>query len=357
MDPVGSPLAQYGLIGVIGHRAISLGGQEATLTSQATSGLVSPGVAGLGEVTGTVLDLQPQSVQLKAYVNNATLAGVRLQTAQTAMTSISSLAATLATSLTQLSTESGSSLTTAISSIAALARSALGGLPSILNTKSGDTYVFAGVDGTVAPVVDPSSVTTGALSSGIANAVSGLAANGVSATLASIVSAVSNNSIFSPDLSISPAPPAASIDVGFGQSAITGIPATSGQGMAAPSSTSTGSSVNDLVAVLSAVSSLSSLNAADPQLSALVSGLRTMLGGARTGLSAMTSTLGVSQQQVKAVTATNAALSDVLTSQMAGLTSVDLPTVATQLTETQNQLMASYEIISDLKGMSLAAYI
>ncbi len=355
MDALGGSLSNFGLIGTVGIYADKLGRQEAGLTAQSTSGLISSGVTGLGAATSQVLDLQPQITQLSALTANASLAAVRLQTAQTALTSISSLAQSFATSLTQLSTENGSSLTTGIAALAGTAESDLGALAGMLNTKAGDVYVFAGSDGTDAPIPDPGTITNGPLSSSVALAVSGLGMNSATTTLSSIIAAVSGNPVFSPSLNT--APTAASVDVGPGESATVSLPATSTAGMGPASATSTGSGVNDLIAVLSAVSNLASGDGSNTQFGGFLSGLKTTLNGALGGLDAMTSTLAVSQQQVAAATSTNAAMSAALTTQMNGLTSVDLPTVATRLTATQNQLMASYEIINDLKSLSLASYL
>ena len=355
MNGIGASLTDYGLIGTVGDYATVLNGRETLLTAQATSGLVATGVTGLGADTSKVLNLQPQLAQLGAFANNAILAGTRLDTAQTALSSISTLATSLQTSLTQISASTGSSLQTSIETAAAQASEQLGTLTSLLNTTSGDSYVFGSVDPTATPVPDPASVGSGPLSARVASAVAGLSASGAAATLQSIIAGATTDPIFSPSLSGSTQ--AQSVTVSFGQKAVVSLPATSTVGMSGATATSTGSGLGDLVAVLSAVAHLSPSQASSTQFSGLISGLQTILDGAQTGISAMTSTLAVSQQQVTSETATNSSMSDALTSQLGDLTSVDLPTVSTQLSETQNQLMASYEIINDLKGMTLADYL
>jgi flagellar hook-associated protein 3 FlgL len=351
----GSSLTDYGLIGTIGNYATALNGRETLLTAQATSGLVATGVTGLGADTSKILNLQPQLAQLTAFAGNATMAGSRLDTAQAALSSISTLASTLQATLTQVTTSSGSGLQTALESAAAQAGAQLGTLTSLLNTKSGDGYVFAGSDATEAPVPDPTGVASGALSSGAAAAIGGLEANGAAATLQSVIAGANANSIFAPGLS--GGAQGQTVAIGFGQQAVVGLPATSTVGMSGANATSTGSGLGDLVAVLSAVAGLSPSDAGSSQFSTFISGLQTALSGAQTGIGAMTSTLAVSQQQVTSETTVNGLISDALTSQIGDLTSVDLPTVSTQLSETQNQLMASYEIINDLKGMTLADYL
>ena len=355
MNVINGSLANYGLIGQVGIRANALSDRETSLTEEVTTGLVSSSITGLGASTSEVLNLQPQLAQLDALTSNATMASSRLQVAQSAMTSISAIASTLATNLTQLSTEQGSALPTALSSTATTAKGDLSALASALNTTFGGIYVFGGADETTQPVTNPGAITSGPLSASIAASVSGLATNGASATLSAVISAMSTNSVFAAGLVSNPQP--SLIDVGLGETATVGLPATSTSGMNAASATSTGSSVNDLIAVLSALSSLDPGQAGNPQLGGFLSGLQQALTGSQNGLSTITSTLGVAQQQVSAASDTNAAVSNALTTQLGSLTSVDIPTVATQLTATQNQLMASYEIVSDLKGLSLAAYI
>ena len=355
MNAIGASLINYGLIGTVGNYATALNGRETLLTAQATTGLVATEVTDLGADTSKVLNLQPQLAQLGAFADNATMAATRLDTAQTALSSISTLATSLQTSLTQISTSTGLSLQTSIQSAAAQASADLGTLGSLLNTSSGDNYVFGSVDPTVTPVPDPTDATSGALAASVASAVSGLGTNGAAATLQSIITGATTNSIFAPSLSANTQ--GQSVVVGFGQQAVVGLPVTSTVGMSGPTATSTGSGLGDLVAVLAAVASLSSSQANSTQMPDLISGLKTILNGAQGGIAAMTSTLAVSQQQVTSETATNSSMSDALTSQLSGLTSVDLPTVSTQLSETQNQLMASYEIINDLKGMTLANYL
>jgi flagellar hook-associated protein 3 FlgL len=354
MNAIDQSLSNYGLIGRVGIQAATIQVAETTLTGQATSGLIAPEVAGLGGVTGQVLDLQPQLAMLTAYSTNATLASSRLDITQSALTSLSSMASSMAAKLTQLSTSTGSNLQTAIRAVSQSARTDLDALGSILNTKSGNDYVFAGADAQTAPVIDPTSLATGATATAVGTAVAGLASNGAPATLASIMSVFTANPVFSPGIATATN---ATVDVGSGVSAIVGLPASSTAGMTGASATSTGSGMSDLVAVLTTLSNFGTLSGSEPQFTTFVSDVQTMLSGAERGIDAITTTLGVSQQQIKTESSTNTATADLLSAQISSLTSVDLPTVATQLSATQNQLMASYQLIADLKGMNLANYL
>ena len=356
MSGISNDLSSYGLIGRVGDYAVSIDRRETNLTTQTTTGLVATNVADLGSVTSQVLDLEPQLAQLSALSANATLAGNYLQSAQTSLSAITSIASTMSTSLTTLSTESGTGLTTAITDYAAQAKDDLGTLMGLLNTNSGDSYVFGAPGDTTAPVPNVRAAADGPLASSIAGAVTGLGANGVAATLQSIVTAVTGAGLFSPSQNPSTA---TTIDVGVGEQATVGYPATTTVGMADADASvpTTGSSIQDLIGILSAVSNLGASAAQAPDFDSFVSGMQTMLQNAQGGLSAIVSSLGVSQQQVSAASDTNADTSTALSTQIGDLTSVDLPTIATQLAATQNQLTASYEIINDLKGMTLAAYL
>ena len=347
MSGIGNDLENYGLIGRIGGYAVRLNRAETDLTAQSTSGLISPNVTGLGIGTSQVLDLQPQVAQLAAYTQNATVAGNRLTAAQTTLSSISSIASAMSTNLTSLSAQDGTDLSTSISAISTEAEADVGNLIGLLNTSAGDSYVFGAAGSSAAPVVNPGAATASVLASGAA-AIAGLSVNGAASTIASISAAVDGGSIFDP--SQTPAG-ATRIQVGTGETVEVGFTAT------APYATSTGTPFGDLISVLSALANLSPADGQTSNFASLVSGLQATLGQAQAGVSEMASTLGVSQQSVTAASDTNDALSTALTAQIGDLTSVDLPTVATQLSETQNQITASYEIINSLRGMTLAAYL
>ncbi len=349
MSGISNDLANYGLVGRIGGYAVTLDRRETDLTAQSTSGLIASNVTDLGVGTSQVLNLQPQVSQLAAYGENATIAGDRLTAAQTTLSSIGSIASDMATGLTSLAGESGTTASASISTLAIEAKAALGSLMGLLNTSAGDSYVFGAAGSSAPPVSDPSTAAASVLASGAA-AIAGLSANGAASTIASISAGVAGAAIFDP--SQMPAG-TTTIQVGAGETVAVGFTATSPYSASAPTQTSFG----DLIGVLSAVANLSPTNGQASDFSDLVSGLRTVLGQAQSGISSMVSTLGVSQQTVSAASDTNAALTAALTTQIGDLTSVDLPTVATQLTATQNQITASYEIINALRGMTLAAYL
>ncbi len=360
MISIGSTLAGYGEIGQIGTQALALARQSAGLTAQAASGLITPNVADLGSTTRTVLNLQPELAQVNAWTSNITVAGAGLQVTQSALSGISSIAQSLTSALQGMVGASPTDLATEITSAKAEAAGALGQLTSLLNTQVGDVYVFAGTDSTKPPVPDSNGLTSGSLFSVIGNAVGSLATSGASATLSSILSAsgaTAPGSPFSASLSTTPviaATQSVSVIIGAGQSVTTGVAATSG---GAASSTSTGSPVRDLVAALSAVANLTTADATNSGMSDFLSGLKSLTANAGTSLLGTASELGASQDLLSSAQQVYAMTSTALSTQIGSLTSADPATVSTQMIATNNQLQASYQLIADLKGLSLASFL
>ena len=67
--------------------------------------------------------------------------------------------------------------------------------------------------------------------------------------------------------------------------------------------------------------------------------------------------MGATQDFLTNTANTYASVSDALTSRIGSLTSVDLAAVSTEASEASASLQASYELIADLKGLSLANYL
>ncbi len=355
---IAATLLPFGQVGQLGVAALSLANRYDALDAQSASGLVAPDVADLGASTGTVLDLQPQLAAYNAWSGNLTTAGNQLAVAQTALASIGSIASSLYTTLTGLSGDQGTDVTTAIATAATEASSSLGELGTLLDTQSADAYVFGGADATIPPVTNPATLGSGSLASAIGSAVAGLADNGAAGTMASILSLATTTGADQPfSASIGGANPVGqTMVIGNEESVAVGVAATSGT-LASPTASSTGSPIRDLVAVLSAVASMGSSDASVSGFSDFVSALRTTTAGAVSGLSDLQGTLGATQDFVASTSTSYGALSGALTTQIGSLTSVDLASVSTQLTGTETALQASYQLIADLKGLSLASYL
>ena len=158
----------------------ALSSQEQTLQTQGASGVSSDSYAGLGANRTEALALQPALTQISAWSSSVTSAQNTLTTTQTALTSISDISSSLSTSLATLS---GNANATSVAAIVTEAKQDLDNLGSLLSTKSGSSYVFAGRQSTVAPVTT-SSLANSDMAQSIAAAVGNLGQNGADSVLA-----------------------------------------------------------------------------------------------------------------------------------------------------------------------------
>ncbi len=350
-----SNMSNYGLVGQLGYASEQISQTSAALTQQASDGLISDNVADLGISTGVVLNLQPQLAQLSAYAANGAIANTRLSVASESLTQLSSIAQGVVTNLLSLSGESGAAAETALSTLVSSATSDLSEVGSLLNTQAAGSYVFGGGDGGTAPVSDPNDMMNNSLNSSTATAIAGLDANGADATLQSILDAASatgsGDTPFTTGLSTS----SQEVLVGTGTQVATSIPIATATGAA--SSTSTGSSARDLVAVLTAISKLSTSDLSSGNIDSFLSGLSSLASSAQSGLVQQAAQVGANQDVLTDTLDVGSSASTLITTQIGNLTSVDAAKVATQLSESNDQLQASYMLISDLKSLNLAEYL
>ena len=198
-------------------------------------------------------------------------------------------------------------------------------------------------------------MTTNALNASTASAIAGLDTNGADATLQSILSAASGTA--AGDTPFAAGLPASSQDVlvGAGTQVATSIPIATAT--SAASATSTGSSVRDLVAVLTAVSNLSTSDLGSGNIEGFLSGLSSIASNAQGGLIQQAAQVGASQDVVTNTLDVASNTSTLISTQIGDLTSVDAAKVATELSASNDQLQASYMLISDLKNLNLADYL
>jgi len=333
------------------------------LTSQASSGYVSKTYAGLGAGAAVSLDLSPQIASLQTWQNNIDAASGRMQVTQTAMTQIQQIASNLATQIDSLDTVSPSGIDT----VAAQARGALAEVGSLLDTQDGNDYVFAGQDTANPPVPNPDSLadpTTGGFYAQIAAAVAGLGTNGATATEAATLAIAGSNAVGTSPFSAALSQPAATLrtqvpvlQIGPGQTASVGLLASANTVAVSGGTSTTLSYMRDLMRALATIGSLSSSQAGDTGLQALVQDTRTSLNGAITAMAADTAALGDTQSRL---TAAQTGLGDVrtaLTGQVSSVQDTDMAATLSSLTQVQTQLQASYQVIASLSGLSLAKFL
>ncbi|WP_419727872.1 flagellin [Lichenicola sp.] len=332
--------------------------QETTIQGEVSSGVLSDSYAGLGDQRYAALSLQPQITEVAAWTSNITSAQNTLSVTQTAMSRITTIATNLQTSLTSLA---GTTSASTVTAVALQARQDLTQLASLLNTQSGTEYVFAGNDSTSAPVADPSTIASGTFFQTVAASVATVGTNGAATTEAATVTAASDNgpsaSVFSASLSTDATSASAlgrSLTVGNQQHVGVGLVATAG---GAASATSTGSPIRDLMRALAVVGSLDQADSSSTGFTTLVQDTTTQMTAVSAGLGLEVTSLGQTQNNLTSQTASLGEMSDALVKQLGAVKDSDPASLSTQLTATQNQLQASYSLIADMKGMSLAAYL
>lgn len=338
---------------------------QTTLAWQTSSqGIVAQTYAGLGTSRSSVFNLTPKITQVQAWQTNITNAQNSLTVTATALKQIVSLAQTMAANLLGIS---GTSESSTVSTVATEASSTLDQIATALNTSTGAGYVFAGQTSTEAPVQDPSSVSSGSLSTSIASKLRTQLAAGASGTYILSVATTAMNSdstVFSSNISDA-TDATASLNKANGQqtSTITGSSTTSKYGIVATqgsttgSSTSTGSPIKDLMRDMMLISGMSGLSSSNTGYTDLVNQLHTSLVNTTNQLINMETTVGAQQNALTARATMLTNTTTALTTQLENARMTNIAQVALQTTSVQTSLKASFMLIADMKDMSLANYL
>ncbi|BCK75351.1 flagellar hook-associated protein FlgL [Acetobacter aceti NRIC 0242] len=363
----------YGASGtayVLQQAVSTLTDKQTALVAQATTGVTSDTYAGLGDQRGQALSLQPQITAISTWQTSVSGAQTNLSVTQSALTQISSLNTTLQTDLLSLNGTYGQeTLATVVES----AKTALSELGDYLNTKGSNGYVFAGTDVNNAPVPDASNLATSTLATVTSDAVSQLDTLGASSVFQTATSYAASGgtytttdnttvglSVFSSALSTDPSS-AEGLEtkavVGQGAVVNVGMVATEGTTPTSSQTTTTGSPIRDLMRNLMIVASLGNADTSSSNFSDLVDQLKASTSTVGTELSNQVSSLALTQNSLTAQSTNLSTMSTMLTSQLSDIKDVDIAAVSVQTGNVQDQLLASYTLISDLKGMTLADYI
>jgi flagellar hook-associated protein 3 FlgL len=341
------------------------------LTNQASTGLIANDYAGLGNGASVSLNLRPQVASLQTWQNNIDAATGRMSVAQSALTQIQSIASNFYSQLNNLQRTNAS----AVDTIAASARDALQQVAGLLDTQDGGVYVFAGQDSGNPPVPDPNNIAnTTANPNGffatISAAVSQLGQPGYNATqvaqatlaASEFTGAAGPPSPFSDYLSQNDPPALPSVQVGQGQTEITGLSA-SHNGLISQSApdntnfTTTGSYMRDVLRALATIGSLSSTQVNVADFPSLVQNTRTCLSGAVSAMAQDAGALGNVQSLFSATQSRLADTQTAMTSQVSSAEDVDMAATLSQLSLVQTQMQASYQLIATLNGLSLAKFL
>ncbi len=350
-----SSATDVGTLAAVLYNTTQISSQIGTLTAQASSGLVSSDYAGLGNAASKALDLSGQLALNTAYQTNANQAATQAQVAQSALGQIQTIVSGFSGQLLEPATNTQIGLATLASSAAANLQQ----IASLLNTKVGDTYIFAGQDSRTPPVPNPATLSTSAFATAIQAAIANLGTAGAAATQSQILAGAAPGATSPFSASLEASNVAATAIIGDGLSVQTSVLADQNANAtsAGASGTTTGSYTRDILASLATVAALGTATASDPNVAALLSLTQTTLSHADDALNTDIGALGGRQQTI---TGTQSELTDTattLTTQLGNLQNVDTAEVATKLATVQNQLQASYKIIANLDQLSLVKFL
>jgi len=339
----------------------TLTAQQETATWQSSTGIIGSTYADLGTSRSAALSLTPKITQVQAWQSNITNAQNTLSVTATGLNQLVSMAQTLSTNLLGIS---GTATSSQVAAAASSAMSALGDLKTVLNTSDGANYVFAGTDSNTAPIKGSASLSSSSLAQQIAASVQSLNASNAGSVLASATSLAGSTdqavSVFSATLSVSPAQAAdnqRSVMSGTNTTTSFGIVATQSSMTSSSSNTSTGSPIRDLMRDLMAVSAMNGMSSNTPGFSDLAKQIYTSLGTTISQLTEEEGAVGATQNSLTSQSTMLTGLSTMLETQLGDSRNADMATVATNAANIKTSLSASYILISNMKGMTLADYL
>lgn len=288
---------------------------------QIASGLISDTYSGLGNQARAALSLAPAIAHQTAWSQNIDAAQGRLDVTQSAMTSISTIASKFFAQINTYNANDPQSAAT----LAQEAKTALQQVGDLLNSKSGDVYVFAGQDTGNPPVpdTDPAVLSAGLLS--------GTGTAPFSSTIGTVVPTV---------------------QVGAGQSVQVGLLANANT-LTSSAAPTTGSYMRDTLTALAKLAGLGSSTTA----AADVSTARGYLTSSISAMATETGSLGNVQSSLTERKTTLTSVSAALNKQLSSAQEVDIASAITNAASLKTQLQASYQIIADTRSLSLANYL
>jgi flagellar hook-associated protein 3 FlgL len=327
----------------------------ATLTGETSTGYVSTNYAGLGESAAPALDLTSELALNKTLQNNVDSAGTVQQVTQTALGEIQSLVSNVSSQLLSPATISPAG----VANLAATAKSALVQIASLLDTKSGDVYVFAGQDSTNPPVPNPSDITSSAFYTAITTALGSLDSAGAASVQSQILAIASpgGTSPFSTTLEASDEP--ATVDLGDGQRVQVGMLANQNTDVISTGTgtTSTGSYMRDILMGLSTLAGLNGANTADTNVQSMLSNTQSVLSNADDAINVDIGGLGTRQDIINSAGTDLSNVATALTTQLSNLQEANAAAVATQLAQANEQLQSSFSMIATFQNLTLSKYL
>ncbi len=348
---------EYGLLTTLVADSSNIRQRLDTLTQQASTGLKADSYAGLGAGAPVSLDLNPEIASLQTWQNNVSAVSGRMSVTQATMTQLQQIASNFNAQLNNLNGLDSSE----VDSVATSARDALQQVAGLLDAQDGGVFVFGGADTANPPVPNPSAILSSGFYTQIAAAVGNLGTAGASATVAATLGIAGSNTAGTSPFSAYMSQPANAlqaqapvVQTGPGQTTQIGLLASANTLVTSPAGSTTGSYARDLMRSLATLGSLSSAQVNLPGFAALVQDTRTSLNGAIDAMAGEAGALGNRQSALTATQTGLAATQTALTTQVGAAQDADMATTLSDITQTQTQLQASYQVIAALSGLSLA---
>lgn len=345
----------YGLMQQLIADSASTYARLSQLTTQSSTGYVAGTYAGLDNATtgsaAGALSIAPQIAGINNTVTTLNAVAGRMGVQQSTITTISQIASSALSQFQEVNPLSPQSMTSA----AATAKQAMVQIAGLLNTQDGSTYIFGGQNSGAAPVPNASAITSSGFFTAIQSAVSGLATNGASATTAAIFSAASTQTPFNAPIGTNtPLPQVAGAD---GAMITTGISATSNAFVTSTGPNTTGSYMGDIMTALATIGSMTTSDVSTSGFASFAASTANTLSGAINTMAQDAGVLGNNQASLATQSTNLQATSTALSTQLASFDQVNMTSTLADLSSTQTQLQASYQLIAAMKTMSLTQYI
>ncbi len=348
----------YGLLQTLVADSANVSQRLGQLTQQASTGLLSNTYSGLGAGASTSLNLNPEIANLQTWQNNISAATGQMGVTQATMTQIQQIAANFYADMPNLNGINPSEVDSIASHRPGRAE---GGRRAARYAGRRRPMSSPAPNSANPPVPDPSGILASGFYTQIATAVGNLGTAGAAATAAATLGVASSNAAGTSPFSAYMSQPASTlqaqiptVQTGEGQSTPIGLLASANTAIASTGSSTTGSYMRDLLRSLATLGSLSSTQVNDTGFAGLVADTTSSLQGA---INAMAGDAGVLGNRQAALTATQTSLADTqtaLTTQVGTAQDADMARTLSDITQTQTQLQASYQVIAGVSGLSLA---
>lgn len=314
--------AEFSLLSRLADDGVTVRKQLAQVQEQAATGRVSDTYSGLGTQARTSLDLRPVLAHQSVWQANIDSASARLDVTQSSLQAISQIASNFYAKTNNINSLGVSEVT----DLATAAKSALEQVGQLLNSKSGDIYVFAGQDTSNPPVpnTNPTAMATALLASPPTTAP-------FSTTIGTAVPQV---------------------EVGEGQRMQVGLLANANT-LAVSNAPTSGSYMRDIMTSLATLANLTPGATAQ----ATAQSVRTQLSSAITAIGSETGALGDVQSTLNQRKTALSATSTALSAQLSSVEEVDVAAALTKAASLQTQLQASYQIIAGSRSLTLASFL